>query len=452
MPNFDLDFFVIGGGSGGVRAARFAADRGARVALAEQGKLGGTCVNAGCIPKKLFAYASHFSDDFHDSAGFGWVPPEPSFNWTTLLAHKDAEIARLNVAYERILRAARVDIVPARARIVDPHTVEAGGRRYSTAHILVAVGGRPMLPGIPGVKGAITSDEAFHLKELPHRLVIVGGGYIAVEFASIFNGLGVSATVLYRGDRLLRTFDPDVGSFLAEQMSAKGVQFRFMRQIERIQAGPPLRCRLDDGSELETDAVMFATGRIPHTADMGLEQAGVLTGADGVILVDELFQTNVPSIHAIGDCVGRAQLTPVALAEGMVVAERLFGKGLRTVNYDIVPTAVFSNPSVAAVGLSEPAARARGHDVTIFRTTFTPLKHRLSESGERMLLKLVVDRPSDRVLGVHMVGADAGEIIQGFAVALTCGATKRQFDATLGIHPTAAEEFVTMREAIAVAG
>jgi glutathione reductase (NADPH) len=447
MADFDFDFFVIGGGSGGVRAARFAGGFGARVALAEESKLGGTCVNAGCIPKKLFAYSAHYSDEVHDAAGFGWLTHEPDFSWDTLLANKDAEIARLNAGYERVLRAAKVEILQARARLLDAHTIEVGGRRCTAAHVLIAVGSHPMMPPIPGIEHAISSDQAFHLARLPHSIAIVGGGYIAVEFASIFNGLGVETSLLYRGERLLKSFDVDLGAFLAEQMSAKGVRLAFRQQIEAIRRSDAgLRCDLDDGSALEVEGVMFATGRTPNTAGMGLEAAGVRLGADGAVLVDERFQTNVPSIHAIGDCTGRVQLTPVALAEGMAVAERLFANKPRSIDYDIVPTAVFSNPSVGSVGLSESEAKRRGHDVEIYRTTFTPLKHRLSASTERILMKLVVDKRSDRVLGVHMVGADAGEIIQGFAVALTCKATKRQFDETIGIHPTAAEEFVTLRE------
>jgi glutathione reductase (NADPH) len=312
------------------------------------------------------------------------------------------------------------------------------------------VGGRPLLPSIPGIEHAISSDQAFHLPRLPKSIAVVGGGYIAVEFASIFNGLGVDTLLLYRGERLLRNFDADLGPFLAAQMTVKGVRVVFQRQIAAIrQAGTALRCDLEDGSAIEVEAVMFATGRGPNAGQLGLEAAGVRLARDGSIAVDEHFQTSLPSVHAIGDCIGRVQLTPVALAEGMVVAERLFGKPGRRIDYDRVPTAVFSNPGVGTVGLSEAEARKRGFAVRIYRSTFGPLKHQLTHSGERMLLKLVVDQASDRVLGVHMVGADAGEIIQGFAVALTCGATKRQLDETIGIHPTMAEEFVTLREPVA---
>ena len=449
MPQYDYDLFTIGAGSGGVRASRWAANLGARVAVAEERYLGGTCVNVGCIPKKLFAYAAHYHEDFEDAAGYGWRAGAASFDWRTLVANKDREIARLNGVYERLLTGSGVEIFRARATLADPHTVEVDGKRVTAAHVLVATGGWPTKPDIPGSELAFTSNEAFHLPELPRRVVVVGGGYIAVEFASIFNGLGVDTTLVYRGMRLLRSFDADLGKFLGEQMAQKGVRIVYERNVARIEGGAVLRSTLTDGSVIEGDGVMFATGRAPNTRGLGLERAGVNLGAGGAAVVDENFQTSVPSIHAIGDAVDRMQLTPVALAEGMVVAERLFGRGERKISYENVATAIFSHPNVGTVGLSEAAARDRGHDVSIYRSTFTPLKHTLTGRGEKVLMKLVVDKKSDRVLGVHMVGAEAGEIIQGFAVALTCGATKSQLDATIGIHPTSAEEFVTMREAVA---
>jgi glutathione reductase (NADPH) len=446
MPQYDYDLFTIGAGSGGVRASRWAANLGARVAIAEERYLGGTCVNVGCIPKKLFVYAAHFHEDFEDATGYGWRPGKAAFDWRTLLANKDREIARLNGVYERLLKGSGVEIYRAHATVIDPHTVEVEGRRVTAAHILIATGGWPTKPDIPGAEFGFTSNEAFHLSELPRRVVVVGGGYIGVEFASIFNGLGAHTTLVYRGPCLLRSFDSDLGRFLGEQMAQKGVRIVYERNIARIDRSSALTSTLTDGATLESDGVMFATGRAPNTRGLGLERAGVKLTAGGAAIVDENFQTSTSSIHAIGDVTDRLLLTPVALAEGMVVAERLFGKGERRMSHDNIPTAIFSHPAVGTVGLSEAQARSRGVDVEIYRSTFTPLKHTLTGRGEKTLMKLVVDRASNRVLGVHMVGAEAGEIIQGFAVALTCGATKKQLDATIGIHPTVAEEFVTMRE------
>lgn len=447
MSRYGCDFFVIGAGSGGVRAARWAAGFGARVVIAEERYLGGTCVNAGCIPKKLFSYAAHYHEDFADAAGYGWRPVAPAFDWPTLVANKDREIARLNGVYERLLNSSGVTVLRARATVADPHAVEVDGARMTAAHILVATGGWPVLPAVPGAELAFTSNEAFHLPQLPRRVAVVGGGYVAVEFASIFHGLGVDTTLVYRGARLLRSFDADLGIFLGEQMAAKGIRIFYDRNVTAITRNGTLRCALTDGTALECDAVMLATGRAPNTRGLGLEQAGVKLGPAGAILVDADYRTSVASIHAIGDATNRVLLTPVALAEGMAVADRLFNGGARRVAYDNIPTAIFSHPNVGTVGLSEEEARSRNLDIAIYRTTFTPLRHTLTGRGEKVLMKLVVDKASDRVLGVHMVGPEAGEVIQGFAVALQCGATKRQFDATIGIHPTTAEEFVTMREA-----
>lgn len=447
MITYDYDLFTIGAGSGGVRASRMAAGMGAKVAVAEERYLGGTCVNVGCIPKKLFSYAAHYADDFEEAKGFGWQASRPAFDWPTLVANKDKEIQRLNGIYERILVNAGVTVLRERATVVDPHTVEMAGRRITAKHILVATGGWPFVPDIPGKEFAITSNEAFHAPSLPKRAIVVGGGYIAVEFASIYNGLGVDTVLSYRGDCLLKVFDEDLGTFLGKEMAKKGMRIALRSRIVSIERrGGALACHLSDGSVLDTDLVMYATGRAPNTHGLGLENAGVHLAANGSIVVDDDFQTNVPSIHAIGDVIHRVQLTPVALAEGMAVADRLFGAGKRTVDYRNVATAVFSHPNVGTVGLSEAQARHEGFDVEIYKTDFRALKHTVSGSDERTFMKLVVDKTSDRVLGVHMVGPEAGEIIQGFAVALTCGATKKQFDATIGIHPTAAEEFVTMRE------
>jgi len=449
MARYDYDLFIIGAGSGGVRAARWAAGFGARVAIAEERYLGGTCVNAGCIPKKLLTYAAHYHEDFEDATRYGWQTGEARFEWSALIAAKDREIARLNGVYERLLRASGVEILRTRATVVDAHTVEAGGGRYTAEHILVATGGWPVRPLIPGAEFAFTSNEAFHLPELPPRVVVVGGGYIAVEFASIFNGLGAETTLVYRSDRLLRAFDADLGRFLGEQMAAKGVRILYNRNIAAIERGAPYAALLSDGTRIECDGVMLATGRQPNTRGLGLERAGVTLRENGAVVVDANFQTSVASIHAIGDAIDRVLLTPVALAEGMAVAERLFNPAGRIVDYENIPTTIFSHPNVASVGLSEAEAQRRGYRPVIYRTSFTPLKHTLTGRAEKVLMKLVVDEESERVLGVHMVGPDAGEIVQGFAVALKCGATKRQFDATIGIHPTTAEEFVTMREPVA---
>ena len=448
MPQYDFDLFTIGAGSGGVRASRVSAGYGARVAVAEEARLGGTCVNVGCIPKKLFSYAAHFREDFHDAAGFGWTLPEPSFDWPTLLANKDREIARLNGIYGRLLANAGATLIEHRATLVDAHTVECGGRRYTAEHILVATGSWPVLPEIPGRELAITSNEAFHLERLPTSIIIVGGGYIAVEFASIFNGLGVDTTLVYRGPRLLRSFDAELGTRLAAEMLAKGVKIRFEADIAALTRDPSgaLAVSFRDGSAGTAGAVMFATGRLPNTRGIGLEAAGVQLTRDGAILVNDYLQSSVPSIHALGDVTHRNNLTPVATAEGMALAKTLFRSTPTRIDYQNIPTAVFSIPNVATVGLSEQEARQRHRRIDIYKTGFRALKHTLTGNEEKTFMKLVVNAENERVLGAHMIGPDAGEVIQGIAIALKCGATKPQFDATIGIHPTAAEEFVTLRE------
>lgn len=450
MADYQYDLFTIGAGSGGVRASRMSARYGAKVAVAESLYLGGTCVNAGCIPKKLFSYAAHVHDDIADAAGFGWHIDAPSFDWPTLRANKDKEIARLNQVYERLLVDAGVDIMHGRATLLDAHTVAINGQQFSARHILIATGGWPVKPDIPGAEHAISSNEFFHLESLPRRVVVFGGGYIAVEFSSIFNGLGAETTLVNRGPQVLKDFDADLGIMLAAEMAKKGIDMRLGTSIAQIvKQGAAYKVSLNGGEVLEADCVLFATGRAPHTANLGLEAAGVVLNKNGAIKVDAQFRTSVPTIYAIGDCTDTLALTPVALAEGMVVADQLFNDGKRSVGYDNIPTAIFSHPNVGTVGLSEAEARKRYAEVKIFKSNFRALKHTLSGNAERTLMKLIVDAASDRVLGVHMVGADAGEIIQGFAVALNCGATKAQFDATIGIHPTAAEEFVTMREPVA---
>ncbi len=427
-----------------MRASRVAASYGARVAVAEAGRFGGTCVNVGCIPKKLFSYAAHFREDFHIAQSFGWTLGEPRFDWATLLANKDREIARLNGVYEGALTRAGAHILRGRATVADPHTVELGGRRYSARHILVATGSWPHLPEIPGRELGITSNEAFHLEKLPRRALVVGGGYIAVEFASIFNGLGVQTTLAYRGEHLLRGFDGELGPRLAEEMKKKGVAIRLQSSVARLDPG--IDVSYEDGSRQQVDLVLFATGRWPNTAGLGLEGAGVKLAADGAVVVDALSKSSVDSIHAIGDVTNRLNLTPVATAEGMALARTLFRDEPTAMDHDQVPTAVFSDPNVATVGLSEERARERHGKVDIYKTAFRALKLTLGGHEERTFMKLVVDAASQRVLGAHMLGPDAGEIIQGIGIAVKLGATKAQFDATVGIHPTAAEEFVTMRE------
>jgi glutathione reductase (NADPH) len=421
---------------------------GARVAIAESGLFGGTCVNVGCIPKKLFAYAAHFREDFELAASFGWNVGEASFDWKTLLANKDREIARLNGVYERVLRQAGVEILRGRAAVRGPHEAEVNGKRITAKHILVATGSWPVLPPIPGRELAITSNEAFHLERLPARALVVGGGYIALEFASIFHGLGVNTTLSYRGERLLRGFDVELGERIAEEMKAKGMSLHFGGEPIAIarRASGDLEVAYSDGPHQQTDLVLFATGRKPNSADLGLEAAGVKLAADGAIIVNKFSTTDVDSIHAIGDVTNRINLTPVATAEAMWLARTLFRNEPMPVDHENVATAVFANPNLATVGLSEEKARERYGAVDIYKTSFRPLKLILGERHERTFMKLVVDHTSQRVVGAHMIGPDAGEVIQGIAIAVKLGATKAQFDATIGIHPTVAEEFVTMRE------
>lgn len=449
---YDFDLFVIGAGSGGVRAARFAAGYGARVAVAESRYLGGTCVNVGCVPKKLLVYGAHFAEDFEQAQGFGWSLGEASFDWATLIANKNREIERLNGIYRNLLLGSGVTLLEGHARIVDDHSVELGGKRYSAKHILIATGGWPQTPEIPGHEHAIGSNEAFFLKQLPKRVLVVGGGYIAVEFASIFHGLGAQTSLLYRGELFLRGFDNAVRKHLQEELSKRGMDLQFNSDIARIdkQTDGSLQAKLKDGRVLEADCIFYATGRRPMLDNLGLENTSVELDERGFIKVDEQYQTTTASILAIGDVIGRVQLTPVALAEGMAVARRLFKpEQYRKVDYRMIPTAVFSLPNIGTVGLSEEQAREEGYDVSVYESRFRPMKFTLTECQERTLMKLVVDTATDRVLGCHMVGPDAGEIIQGLAVALKAGATKQQFDETIGVHPTAAEEFVTMRTPVA---
>lgn len=450
MATYDFDLFTIGAGSGGVRASRLSAGYGAKVAIAERRHFGGTCVNLGCIPKKLLVYAAQYGEDLVDAAAYGWSATEPRFDWRRLIENKDREIARLSRLYRRLLEEAGVTILEGSARLVDAHTVEVAGSRYSARYILVATGSRPVVPAIPGAEHAITSNEAFFLPALPPRVAIVGGGYIGVEFASIFHGLGARVTQIHRGPLFLRGFDDDVRRTLAEEMKKRGLDLRFERTVKRIDRGPGgLSVALSDGENLEVDRVMFATGRVPNTAGLGLERIGVELKANGAVAVDAYSRSTLPHLYAIGDCTDRLMLTPVAIAEAHAVAETLFHANPTPPRYENVPTAIFSIPSVGAVGLTEAEARRRYARVEIYRTTFRPLRHTLTGRPEQAMMKLVVDGATDRVLGCHMVGPEAGEIVQGLAIALNCGATKAQFDGTIGIHPTAAEEFVTMRNRVA---
>lgn len=454
----DWDLFVIGGGSGGVRAARMAAQRGARVALAEAlgtAGLGGTCVNVGCIPKKLYSYAAHYADAFEEAKGYGWEAAEPRFSWEVLKANRRKEISRLNGIYGNLLSGAGVTVLNARATLAGPHEVLVDGQRHRAKNILVATGGRPHVPEFPGSELVDVSDAMFDLDPFPRRLLVVGGGYIASEFASIFNGLGARVTQFYRGDQILRGFDDEVRHFIAAEMRKTGVDLRLGAQvtaIRRVAGGLEVQWQ-EQGREAEplvVDRVLYATGRQPNVQGLGLESAGIQQRKDGAIVVDEHYRSSVPSVYALGDVTSRVQLTPVALGEAMVLVDQLFGpaagKQARSMDYELIPTAVFTHPNIATVGWTETQARERLAQVTVFKSEFKSLRHTLSGSTERTFMKLVVDAATDRVVGLHMVGADAGEIVQGFAVAMKAGATKAHFDGTIGIHPTAAEEFVTMRE------
>jgi len=445
---FDADLFIIGAGSGGVRAARFAGQFGAKVLIAENKQLGGTCVNLGCVPKKMLVYGASYADDFSDAVAYGWTTGEREFSWPTLIANKDRQISWLNGYYGRLLEQAEAKLVRGSARFVDSQTVEVNGERYRARHVLIATGCAPYLPDIPGVEHAISSDEAFRLPELPGRVIVVGGGYIATEFAGIFHGLGSQVHQLYRGDLFLRGFDDSVRMHLADQLRHKGLDLQFNTDVLRIEkrADSTLVTHLNDGRTMETDCVLFATGRRPQLSGLGLENTDVRVDARGFVCVNEQFRTTDASIYAIGDVIGRVQLTPVALAEGMALAKLLFRpQDFRPLDYSSIPTAVFSLPNVGTVGLTEGQAREAGYELRSFETRIKPLKATLTKTKETSFLKLIVDAHTDRVLGCHMVGPDAGEVIQGLAIALKAGATKAVFDETIGIHPTIAEEFVTMR-------
>lgn len=448
---FDYDLFVIGGGSGGVRAARVAAGHGARVALAEEHRMGGTCVIRGCVPKKLMVYAAAFREAFEDAAGFGWTVGEPSFDWPTLVKNRDREVARLEAIYIQTLANAGVEVFMCRAVVEGAHAVRlpAEGRTVTARVILVATGARPWLDEtLPGIEHVVTSNGVFSLAELPRRLVIAGAGYIAIEFAGIFNGLGADVTVVYRGEEILRGFDGEIRTALRDAMKRKGIRFVFntvFTRIERRQDG--LAGHLRNGDTLHADAILFATGRVPNTAGLGLEAAGVGLDAQGAVKVDHENRTTAASIYAVGDVTNRIQLTPVAIREGHAFADTVFGGRPVHVDHMNVPTAVFAQPEIGTVGLTEEAAAAVYSSVDVYSASFRPMLHTLSGRDERMLMKLLVDAETDRVLGVHMLGHGAAELAQVLGIAVKMGATKADFDATMAVHPTAAEELVTMRTA-----
>ena len=449
MKKYDYDLFVIGAGSGGVRAARIASGFGARVAIVEDRYLGGTCVNVGCVPKKLLFYASHFSEDFENAKGFGWTVDSPLFYWQSLIKNKNKEIGRLNDVYRKLLDNAGVELINGRGTLVDANTVVVDSKHYSAERILIATGGWPSIPDIPGKEHVVSSNEVFFLETLPEKIIIVGGGYIAVEFAGILNGLGVDTTLLYRGPLFLRGFDQDVREFMAEEMRKKSIKLKFQINIDHIEKiDKQLRATLNDKSTLLAGQSMYATGRKPNTEELGIESLGITLDKNAAIVVNDQYQTNVPSIYALGDVTNRVNLTPVALAEGMFLAKFLFNNEDSLVEYENIPTCVFSQPNIGTVGLTEETAKEKYKQINVYKSSFTPMKHTLSGDDEKTFMKLIVDKETDRVVGVHMVGPEAGEIIQGISIAMKAGARKTDFDKTIGIHPTTAEEFVTMRDPV----
>jgi glutathione reductase (NADPH) len=446
MSKFDFDLLVLGAGSGGVRAARIAAGHGARVAICEESRVGGTCVIRGCVPKKLLSYAAHFAEDFEDAKGYGWEVGTAKFSWPKLIQAKDREIDRLNQIYLKLLADSGVELFTGHGSFIDPHHLQIGDQTVSAERILIATGGHPWVPQISGIEHAITSDEAFHLDRLPRRVAIVGGGYIACEFAGIFNGLGSQVFQLYRGDAVLRGFDHDVRRVVGAEMRKKGVELMLETTVEQIHKREQgLELVLHDGSVLEVDQVMYATGRVPNVRGLGLREIGMEVRATGQIVVDEFSQTNIEHIHAVGDVTSRVNLTPVAIYEGHAFADTVYGGMMRPVNHEFIASAVFSQPPVGSVGFSEEDACIHYGEIDVYRTEFTPMKHTLSGRDEKTMMKMIVDRASEKVIGVHIVGMDAPEIVQGYAVAVKSGLTKERFDCTMGIHPTAAEELVTMR-------
>ena len=444
---FDFDVFVIGAGSGGVRAARMAAGEGARVAIADDRALGGTCVNVGCVPKKLYTYASHFSHDFENAKGFGWQLGSATFDWPKLVNNKKTEISRLNDIYANLLNNSGAHIIRGYAYLKDPHTVTVNGTDYTAKRIIIATGGTPNIPNVDYADLLISSDEIFDLPKFPQRLLVVGAGYIALEFACIFQGLGSQVQVSYRGDLIMRSFDDDVRRFLDQEMRKQGIDIHYQSQVSNVVRQPDqsLLVTFLDGNQTEVDQVLMAIGRKPRLTGIGLEKLGIKTTAQGTIAVNQKFQTNIDSVYALGDVTGGIELTPVALAEAMTLVNHWYGDGTKTMEYDLVPTAVFTQPNIGTIGLTEEQALKKHGKITIYRSDFKPMKHTLSGSDERSFMKLIVDAITDRVIGLHIVGEGAGEMLQGFAVAIKAGATKADFDATIGIHPTSAEELVTMR-------
>lgn len=446
MTNFDYDLFIIGGGSGGVRAGRIAASLGAKVGMAEERYMGGTCVNVGCIPKKLFSYAAHYAKDFVDARGYGWeLPQAPEFNWSTLIGNKDTEIGRLNSIYQSLMDNAGVDVIHERASLLNEHTIQLESHTVTAKEILIATGGWPFVPQFPGSEHAITSNEVFSLASLPKSALVVGGGYIAVELAGIFAALGVNTSVSYRGSTILRGFDVELAEAFSMEFDKYTTQLLQTNVTGIVKQGDLLKVSFDRGPDIEVETVLFATGRKPNTANLGLEKLGVELAKNGAIKVNEQFDTNIPNIHAVGDVIDRVALTPVALAEGQLLAHRLFGKTGKDMSYDNIPTAVFCQPEIATVGLTEAIAREKYKDIEVYRSRFTPLRHTLSGRAEKNFMKLIVDMATNKVVGVHMMGEYAAEIMQGIGIAIKAGATKADFDGTIGIHPSVAEEFVTMR-------
>ena len=446
MSRYEYDLFVIGGGSGGIRAARLSSSFGARVAIAEEKYLGGTCVNVGCVPKKLFFYASYFSEEFNHAQSYGWYHNNNRFVWNDLIKNKNKEIERLNGIYQKILNDSNVKVFEEHAKIVDPHTIKINNENITTKYIMIATGGWPYVPNIEGKELAITSNEAFFLETLPNKIIIVGGGYIAVEFASIFKGLNIETSLIYRGPLFLRGFDKDLREVLSNEMKKKGINLIFNKDIKKIKKiNTEISAELDDGQELISDQVMFATGRRPNCSNIGLDEVGLKLDADGAIEINSNYQTSISSIYAVGDVTNRINLTPVALAEGSIVANNLFNNTSKIASYENIPTCVFSQPNIATVGLTEDEARKKYKDITVYKSLFTPLKLTLTQNNEKSFIKLITNKKTNLVIGAHMVGENAGEIMQGIAIAIKAGATKDIFDSTIGIHPTLAEEFVTMR-------
>ncbi|MCW9048797.1 MAG: glutathione-disulfide reductase [Deltaproteobacteria bacterium] len=447
MDKYDYDLFVIGAGSGGIRAARMAAALGVKVAVAEQSKAGGTCVNLGCVPKKLYVHAAEFASAAATSAGFGWTMGEPQFTWSRLRDNKSSLIAQSNVRMEAMLADSGAQLIHGRARVISPHAVTVDNKIFTSERILIATGGRPYLPAVPGIEHLLTSDQIFDLDQLPEQLLIIGGGYIACEFAGIFHNLGVKVTQIYRGELFLRGFDVEIRQFIAARMRLEGIDLRFTTNLKQVDKTPEgqYMAQLTDGSTVTTDLILAATGRRPNCTDLGLESLGVEINSQSAISVDDCYQTSVPSIYALGDVIDRMQLTPVALAEAMTLVKNLYEGTTSRLDYKLIPTAVFSLPALACIGLTEEQASEEYPHVNVFTTKFRALKHALTGSQERIFMKLLVDGQTDRVIGAHMAGEGAAETIQGIAVALKAGATKSIFDQTIGIHPTSAEEFVTMR-------